>query len=291
MEDRKARRSLVHRPAALNSRPGTPMQQSIEVHVATKTANCTAENRLALPAIRDGYRRHYAHWHNDSEAHFEEMVCSYERKLSSLLADAGCVNILEIGCGPGFCLGALQRLGISAFEGIDSDAGQVAVARARSLPARHIPVPQFAAYATERPGTFDRVLMFDVLEHVPDQDRLSFLRDVLLVLKSGGVLICQVPNANSIVASRYRYIDATHRTSFTETSLDFELYRAGFDDIAIMEADPIVRPSLRYPRGVVRWALRRALRHAVRRCYEFEIGGDAWTMPLSPNLLATASRG
>jgi hypothetical protein len=40
-----------------------------------------------------------------------------------------------------------------------------------------------------------------------------------------------VPNANSIVSSRWRYNDYTHFTSFTEHSLYFVLKNAGLDEI------------------------------------------------------------
>ncbi len=242
------------------------------------------------PPLRDAYRRHYSRWHDNSDAHFDEMARGYELKLAGLLGPESAISVLEIGCGSGFCLGGLRRLGVEALEGIDADAGQVQVARSRSLPAAHVPVAHFRSYAEAHRSRFDAVLMFDVLEHVPDEFRPIFLGQVWTMLKPGGRLIGQVPNANSIVASRYRYIDATHHTSFTEASIDFELYRAGFEDIQVSEAEPIQRPWLRSPRDIARWVMRRALRHFLRRCYELEIGADAWSIPLSPNLIVTAFR-
>ncbi len=244
-----------------------------------------------LPPVRDDYRRYYSRWHDESDQHFDHMARYYERKLAPFLGDRRTLSVLEIGCGPGFCLGGLQRLGVSAFEGIDADAGQIELARARSFAAHHVPIQQFPAYMAAHRGEFDFVLIFDVLEHVPGDGRLQFLQEIWRALKPGGRIVCQVPNANSFVASRYRYNDATHHTTFTEDSLDFELYRAGFDDISVEEADPIRRPWWRKPREVVRWAMHKALRHAIRRCYELEIGRhDAWRIPLSPNIIATAIR-
>lgn len=211
--------------------------------------------------------------------------------MSGLLGDAAGKSALEIGCGTGFCLGALRRMGLGRVEGIDSDAGQVEASRSRSLPARHVPIARFRAYSEANSAAFDYVLMFDVLEHVPGDARLDFLREVWSMLKPGGRLVCQVPNANSIVASRYRYIDATHHVSFTEASLGFELHRAGFDEIVISEADPIQRPWWRRPREVMRWGLHKTMRYVVRRCYALEIGAqDAWRMPLTPNILGVGVR-
>lgn len=244
-----------------------------------------------LPQVRDDYQRHYSRWHDDSDQHFEQMAGGYGRKLSGLLGDAAGKSALEIGCGTGFCLGALRRMGLGRVEGIDSDAGQVEASRSRSLPARHVPIARFRAYSEANSAAFDYVLMFDVLEHVPGDARLDFLREVWSMLKPGGRLVCQVPNANSIVASRYRYIDATHHVSFTEASLGFELHRAGFDEIVISEADPIQRPWWRRPREVMRWGLHKTMRYVVRRCYALEIGAqDAWRMPLTPNILGVGVR-
>ena len=244
-----------------------------------------------LPPVRDDYLRHYSRWHDDSDQHFERMVAGYERKLGRLLGDLGGRSVLEIGCGTGFCLGALQRMGLARLEGIDSDAGQVEASRSRSLPARLVRPAEFQAYSEENSATFDYVLLFDVLEHLPGEARLDFLREVWSMLKPGGRLVCQVPNASSIVATRYRYIDATHHVSFTEASLDFELYRAGFDEIVITEADPIERPWWRRPREVMRWGLHKTMRYVIRRCYELEVGArDAWRMPLTPNIIGMAIR-
>jgi SAM-dependent methyltransferase len=250
-----------------------------------------SEQKLGLPPVRDGYRRYYSHWHDDTDAHFAQMVSYYERKLTNVLGDLRGSKVMEIGCGVGFCLGALVRLGVSTVEGIDADEGQVKMAQKRLSCALHVPVSQFAAYAVGRPGAFDWILMFDVLEHVPGEERLMFLRRVWTMLKPGGRLLCQVPNANSFVASRYRYNDATHYTAFTEDSLDFELYRAGFDDILVEEADPIQRPWWRRPREIVRWLAHRTMRYAIRWCYQLEIGrSDANRIPLTPNIIAIAVR-
>lgn len=256
-----------------------------------RSSDADTEKQDGLPPVRDDYRRHYRSWHDETDAHFNDMARQYENKLTSLLGSLSGASVLEIGCGAGFCLGALARLSASVVEGIDADRSQIEVARARGLNALHVPIAAFPAYAETHQRTYDDVLMFDVLEHVPGEERLMFLRRTWSMLKPGGRMVCQVPNANSFVGSRYRYIDATHTTTFTEHSLDFELYRAGFDDIIIREADPIQRPWLRRPREVARWVAHRSMRRVLRWCYELEVGArDAGKMPLTPNIIATAVR-
>jgi predicted SAM-dependent methyltransferase len=70
--------------------------------------------------------------------------------------------------------------------------------------------------------------MFGVLEHIPVDEQLPFLRGVNAALKAGGTVVGHVPNPNSLVSNRYRWGDWTHHSSFTKHSIDFVLNNAGF---------------------------------------------------------------
>jgi 2-polyprenyl-3-methyl-5-hydroxy-6-metoxy-1,4-benzoquinol methylase len=235
------------------------------------------------------YTRYYQWWHDDSDKHFEDMATSESRWLAPLLPQSRSSRILDIGCGMGFAVGGMQKSGYSNVQGIDADAGQIAKARRRGLPVRHVPLADFATWCSTEYGTFDAVTSIDVLEHVPMQHQLGFLQNVLNLLKPGGTFICRVPNASASIAARYRYGDWTHYTSFTEHSLDFVLYTAGFRDIAVQEADPF------------RWSVRTFARpgrvllgfYRLWRKLEMiaEFGYDAGVkVPVTPNIFAIARR-
>ncbi len=132
------------------------------------------------------YGRYYRRYHDDSDRHFGEALGCAAAKLAPLLPTDRKARILEIGCGMGFALGALQQLGYADIEGIDADGGQIAAARRRHLPALHVPVEASADFLSARTETCDTVICIDVLEHVPVADQLGFLRGILAALKPGG---------------------------------------------------------------------------------------------------------
>jgi len=52
---------------------------------------------------------------------------------------------------------------------------------------------------------FDRVLLLDVLEHIPFMDQRSALREIHRVLKPGGIFIATIPNL-AHMNSRFRVL-------------------------------------------------------------------------------------
>lgn len=102
------------------------------------------------------------------------------------------VSCLEVGCGAGRYLRALERMLPDrdvVLAGTDISRGSIDVAtRApgnveyRLMPPDHIPWPD---------QSFDVVCFLDVLEHI--EDPLPFLAESLRVLKTNGVLHASVP--------------------------------------------------------------------------------------------------
>jgi hypothetical protein len=84
-----------------------------------------------------------------------------------------------------------------------------------------------------------------VLEHISVDKQISFLAAVQKALKPNGVVVCEVPNADSPVAMHYRYSDWTHKCLFSVESLKFILSLAAFKNILVFGA----RPSVVSPRS------------------------------------------
>ena len=238
------------------------------------------------------YNRHYRRYHADTPQHVDLVAASSARLLTKAgaLALPRTARVLDIGCGMGFCLVALERLGFKDSRGIDISPSQVKAARRMGVAAEH--VEDTERYLLGNAGRFELITAFDLIEHLPVDEQLAMAKAMHAALAPNGMLVASVPNANSSWAARYRYIDWTHTSAFTEDSLSFVLESAGFSAIHITDSDA-PRPRLLFlPRKeVLYWLLLRAFRSARRLEAMLEFGGRrGLAMPLSLNLLVSARK-
>jgi SAM-dependent methyltransferase len=208
------------------------------------------------------YSLHYSRFHDDSEEHAEAMARWMMDLIKPNLPARRDIRVLDIGCGFGFGLRALRAMGFSNVMGLETSSQQAARSRAAGFQVEV--VQDSTRWLLDHAEQFGLVLLFDVLEHVPVADQICFVKAVHQCIQPQGRLLLTVPNANSILASRWRHIDFTHYTSFTEHSLDFVLRNGGFEDICIDNAKGIGRFPRRLWRRSAWPALRRWL---VRWCW------------------------
>lgn len=99
------------------------------------------------------------------------------------------VEILEIGTGTGGLLHALRQRGLRV-RGVEIDPALIADSRKWY---GDLPVQPVAGVDLPFPdASFDRVLSFDVFEHIRDSD--AHLREVSRVLRPGGSYLVQTPS-------------------------------------------------------------------------------------------------
>ncbi len=211
--------------------------------------------------------------------------------LSPLVSERKVGTVLDVGCGMGFALMGMRRLGFTAVCGLEMDQGQADSARKKGLSVDCPGNPlEFLETSSCR---YSIILLLDVLEHIPVADQIRFLRALFRCLEDGGRLIVQAPNANAVFAARWRYIDYTHTSSFTEHSMRFCLLNAGFASVSIIKNDRLYRPSLRLwqPRARASWAwwiLEKLWRTAFR--YQFGSTEDISKVPFGLNILGCADK-
>lgn len=191
--------------------------------------------------------------------------------------------ILELGCGHGALLYALQRAGYCNVRGVDGSREQVAAARKLGIEA----VDRGDILETLR-GTADRsldvVVAFDVIEHFTKAEVIPLVDQVRRVLRPGGRWIIHVPNAEGPFGGRMRYGDFTHELAFTRNSLAQLLKSSGFSEVTCFEDRPV-------PHGVkslTRAALWSLIRLGLLMFIAIESGDTDRRAIFSQNLLAVA---
>lgn len=105
--------------------------------------------------------------------------------------------ILEVGCGTGNYIIALQELTGCDARGIDPSEGMLQKAKERTttvqfLPGRGEDIP----YVDEH---FDLVYSVDVIHHI--QDRAKYYQEAMRVLKPGG-MVCTATDSEEIIRNR-----------------------------------------------------------------------------------------
>jgi len=120
--------------------------------------------------------------------------------LKSLAANGGVgpeARVLEVGCGTGNYILALERLAGCAGWGIDPSQGMLAQAQARSG-AVHFQ-PGRAERLDFAADFFDLVFTVDVIHHV--RERYRYFQEAYRVLKPGGQ-VCTVTDSEWIIRQR-----------------------------------------------------------------------------------------
>lgn len=163
------------------------------------------------------------------EASEEWILSSQQEKVAFLSAcDLSGGTILDVGCGAGFFLRALDskrwnRYGVEMSEKA-ARAANLALGAGRVFTGTLIE----AECADE---VFDAVTLFSALEHT--NEPRATLVEARRILKPGGTVIIQVPNAASYQARMFRgdwfALDAPrHRYHFTPKTLERLLEQTGF---------------------------------------------------------------
>jgi len=129
------------------------------------------------------------------------------------------MSVLELGCGNGLFLQFLANFGVDDFMGIDGDPRILDQLSSELVPA--VNVLEFADYfASELADRrFDRIVLFDVLEHFSPDDATDLLKSVAEIMNNDGRIVVRVPNMSSPFALGVQYNDVTHRTAFSPGSI------------------------------------------------------------------------
>ncbi|HVY98566.1 MAG TPA: trans-aconitate 2-methyltransferase [Dongiaceae bacterium] len=139
---------------------------------------------------------------------------------------------IDLGCGPGNSTELLvQRYGVAAVSGLDSDANMLEAARKR-LPKTRFFQADLAAWRPEKP--VDLLFSNAVFQWVPDH--LAVLERLMDGLRPGGVLAVQLPD---------NFAEPSHTLMRESAGAGpWRTHFQGFDD----RREPIPAPGVYYDR-------------------------------------------
>ncbi len=192
-------------------------------------------------------------------------------------------TILDIGCGHGAILYALQQAGYSHARGVDGSAEQVEAAARLGIPG----VEQgdlMQVLAGTPNASLDVVIAFDVIEHFTKAELIPLVDEVHRVLKPSGRWVIHVPNAESPFGNRVLFGDYTHEQAFTRTSLGQLLRSSRFARVDCFEDSPAPH-GLKSAIRALGW---RVIRAAMLAWIAIETGSLDRGAIFSQNLLAVA---
>jgi 2-polyprenyl-3-methyl-5-hydroxy-6-metoxy-1,4-benzoquinol methylase len=157
---------------------------------------------------------------------------------------------LDVGCGRGEFLVACREAGIAA-EGADTNERSVADLRGRGFSVSLSGVPD--CFESIAHGTLGSVLAMHVVEHLPLDALVALFRESARVLRSGGLLMIETPNAESVLMSASDFWrDPTHLAPRHPAALTVLAREHGFEiaeiravhelpegtKLTILESDP-----------------------------------------------------
>jgi O-antigen chain-terminating methyltransferase len=195
-----AQRLAQHEPLQLTLAPETERQLPTAITAASR-------------AFLDGFRG------------TREEILGRVQEYVPLLREAA--PVLDLGCGRGELLDALQTAGIEA-RGVDCDPALVKACRRRGLAAE---VGDALTTLRGQPGeSLGAVAALHLFEHLPAPEWMSIIEAAGAALCRGGLLLVECPNPDSLrVGAGLFWSDPTHRAPLHPAALAFTLRTLGLE--------------------------------------------------------------
>jgi len=202
----------------------------------------------------------YINWKNWNKDEFGSIKTKkyYFRALLKKFCLDESANILEIGFGNGEFLSFIKELNIPII-GVEKEKRLVEIAKKSGFNVfDNIDLIN---------SKFDTIVLFDVLEHIPQQELLIFLRKLASLLNNFGQIIIRVPNGSSPFGLNNQHGDPTHQTIFTESKLAFFSSQANlYVKYSCGDLYPIFNGSIA---KIPSRALKKILREIIERIIRF----------------------
>jgi len=140
------------------------------------------------------------------------------------------IKAVDFGCGRGEWLEILKEHGVSA---LGVEINDVFLKRLKNKDIDAVKADVFDFLKNTEDNSFHIVTAFHLIEHIEINLRVTFLREILRVLKKDGICILETPNPrNILVGSGDFYRDPSHITPLFPDTIQFTGKTIGFSDSA-----------------------------------------------------------
>jgi len=183
---------------------------------------------------------------------FRTRAITYNKQFGHFLPKDKKAKLIDIGCGSGSVTWWLQNIGFDNAVGIDISAEQVNIAI--KLGVENVFQANIKSFFLDKSNSYDVIFARDIIEHFSKDDLIDVLSLCYRSLKINGIIIIQVPNAESPFFGRIRYGDITHEMAFTTSSLSQLLRVVGFSGIRFFPKSPLIDSAESFVR-VILWKI------------------------------------
>ena len=146
--------------------------------------------------------------------------------------------IADLGCGRGEFLEALAARGL-AGRGCDTNPVMVARCRQKGLAVDEADL--FSWLRAQPEGSLGGITAYQVVEHLPADALLPLVELAVSRLATGGRLLLETVNAESVYAMKWFWMDLTHVRPVPGPSLGRLMEACGLREVTIAYRSPVPR--------------------------------------------------
>jgi 2-polyprenyl-3-methyl-5-hydroxy-6-metoxy-1,4-benzoquinol methylase len=234
----------------------------------------------------DIYRKYISlHFGDMQDVDPESTFKFYEKNIGEFLPINRTDKILDIGVGLGHFLYFLNKKGYQNISGVDISAETVNYVKEKySFPVAL--VTDTIDFLKKHKSKFNAIYCFDVIEHIPKNEHLRFLRAIKMALGDGGTLVLKTDNMSSPIGRYQYYMDFTHEYCYVELSLKEVLCTVGFSTFLICGEKYQFNKNIN---GFVKYLLQTLWFALLRILYKLERDGNNPTI-FSKSLIAVCKK-
>ena len=218
------------------------LQRAIEMLKRSSSAGVAASHQPSAVSHHDERRSGLSPDDDYKYVGFEDQFrgsdAAIEERLRTYLPIfAGCADVLDIGCGRGEMLAALETAGVRA-RGIDINGAMVAVASGRGLDATHADALQYLSALPDQ--SLGGLIATQVIEHLEPAYLMRLLDAAARTLRPGAPIVLETINPTCWVGFFSSYIrDLTHVRPVHPDTLQYLLRASGFERVTIVYSAPV----------------------------------------------------